>query len=102
MKILFVVELFEVLVWMVLILVDCMCVFVVLKKIVVVCEMCVSLVVGIVFVCLFGEFLLIVEYGFVDVLGCWDYWLSGFVLIYLNDCIVCGMIVIDCGDILLL
>ncbi len=52
-------------------------------------------------VCALGEFPVISEYGFVDEIGRWDHWPSGFVFTFPNEGGSNGTIVIDRGDILI-
>jgi len=52
-------------------------------------------------VCDLGEFPVIGEYGFVDEVGRWDHWPSGFVFTFPNEGCSNGTIVIDRGDILI-
>lgn len=51
--------------------------------------------------CPLGEFPAISEYGFVDEVGRWDHWPSGFALTWPNEGGTHGRIIIDRGDILL-
>lgn len=51
--------------------------------------------------CPIGEFPPTAEYGFVDEVGRWDHWPSGFAFTFPNEGQASGRIVIDKGDILL-
>ncbi|TAL75507.1 MAG: 2,5-dihydroxypyridine 5,6-dioxygenase [Burkholderiaceae bacterium] len=51
--------------------------------------------------CALGEYPLLKEYGYVDELGRWDHWPSGFLATWPNEGSANGKIILDRGDILL-